>query len=220
MKVLVIDVGGTNLKLLATGQEEIRKVPSGPTFTAQQMVEKALALAHGWEYDVVTIGYPGPVVHGRPALEPVNIGPGWVDFDFASHFGKPVKIVNDAAMQAMGSYEGGRMLFIGLGTGMGTALIIEKVVAPMELGHLPYRKRTFEDYVGRRGLQRLGKKKWRQAVEDVVARLQAALIADYVVLGGGNVKKLDRIPPGARPGDNRRAFEGGFRLWTGEFQGV
>src|SRR5262245_26573581 len=221
MKVLVVDVGGTNCKILATGQEEIRKTPSGPAFGPEQMVEKVLAMAHGWEYEAVTIGYPGPVIQNRPALEPVNIGPGWVDFDFGSRFGKPVKVINDAAMQAMGSYQGGRMLFVGLGTGMGTAMIIDKVVAPMELGHLPYRKRkSFEDYVGTRGLQRLGKKKWRAAVEDVVGRLQAALIADYVVLGGGNVKKLDRLPPGTRPGDNRPAFEGGFRLWTGEYHGV
>jgi polyphosphate glucokinase len=192
----------------------MRKFPSGPALTPKEMVEKIQQATADWDYEVVSIGYPGPVIRGKIALEPHNLGPGWVDFDFAAHFGKPVKIMNDAAMQALGSYEGGRMLFIGLGTGMGSALVIDGVVAPLELAHLPYRKgRTFEDYVGLRGLERLGKKGWQEAVEDVVARLQAALVADTVVLGGGNAKKLRWLPPGARMGDNSHAFQGGFRLW-------
>jgi polyphosphate glucokinase len=214
MKILAIDVGGTNVKILATGQEEMRRIPSGPTMTPARMVEAVKELARDWDYDVISIGYPGPVVNGKPALEPHNLGEGWVSFDFAAAFGKPVKIVNDAAMQALGSYEGGRMLFLGLGTGLGSALIIDGTLAPLELAHLPYKKkRTFEDYVGIRGLDRLGKKKWQRAVEDVAARLQAALVADYVVLGGGNSKKLTHLPHGARLGENDNAFIGGYRLW-------
>jgi polyphosphate glucokinase len=214
MKILVIDVGGTNVKILATGQQEVRKIPSGPNMTAAQMVEEVTQAANDWQYDMVSIGYPGPVVNGSPALEPRNLGPGWMDFDFAGHFGRPVKVMNDAAMQALGSYEGGRMLFLGLGTGMGSALIVDNAIAPLELAHLPYKKgRTFEDYVGQRGFKRLGKKKWQRTVEDVVARLQAALIADYVVLGGGNSKKLAHLPPGARLGHNQNAFLGGYRMW-------
>jgi polyphosphate glucokinase len=214
MKVLVVDVGGTNVKILATGQEEVRRFPSGPSLTAKQMIEGVQHLGQGWEYDAVSIGFPGPVVHGHPLNEPKNLGLGWVGVDYAAAFGKPVKIINDAAMQALGSYEGGRMLFLGLGTGLGTTLIIEGVVAAMELGHLPYKKKqSFEDYVGTRGLERLGKKAWREAVEDVVARLKAALVVDYVVLGGGNAKKLKVLPPGTRLGDNRNAFLGGYRLW-------
>jgi polyphosphate glucokinase len=215
MKTLVIDVGGTNIKMLATDQDAPRKFPSGPRMTALQMVENALKATADWEYDGVSIGYPGPVVHDKPLLEPRNLAPGWVDFDFSGAFGKPVKLINDAAMQALGSYEGGRMLFLGLGTGLGSALIIDGVVAPLELAHLPYRKRrTFEDYVGLRGLVRLGKKKWTIAVADVTARLQAAMVADSVVLGGGNAKKLKRLPTGARLGLNTNAFLGGFRLWN------
>jgi polyphosphate glucokinase len=214
MKILVIDVGGTNVKLLASGQRVPRKFPSGPQLTAEQMVERVLKETNAWDYEVITIGYPGPVVKNKLVLEPVNLGPGWVDFDFEGGFGKPVKLVNDAAMQALGSYQGGRMLFIGLGTGMGTAMIINNVIAPLELAHLPYRKgKTFEDYVGRRGLERMGKKRWQRAVEDVVARLQAAMVADSIVLGGGNAKKLKRLPPGAKLGDNINAFRGGFRVW-------
>jgi polyphosphate glucokinase len=220
MKILVIDVGGTNVKILATGQQEIRKIPSGQNMTATQMVQEVLQAAHDWEFDTVSIGYPGPVINGSPALEPKNLGPGWVEFDFGAHFKRPVRVINDAAMQALGSYEGGRMLFLGLGTGLGSALIIERVVAPLELAHLPYKKgRTFEDYVGIRGYKRLGKKKWQTAVEDVVARLQGALIADYVVLGGGNSKKLQRLPPGARLGDNQNAFTGGHRMWEDKVAG-
>ena len=201
MKVLVIDVGGTNIKAFASDEAEVRKFPSGPTLTPKQMVEGVLKLAGDWKYDVITIGYPGPVIHGRLALEPRNLGVGWVDYDFAAHFGKPVKLINDAAMQGLGSYEGGRMLFLGLGTGLGSALIIDHIIAPLELAHLPYKKRrTFEDYVGLRGLKRLGKKKWQNAVEDVVARLQAALVADSVVLGGGNAKLLNACPRGVHGG--------------------
>ena len=216
MKILAVDVGGTNVKLLATGQEEERRIPSGPTLSAATMVEQVLAATKDWDYEAVSIGYPGPVVHGKPLLEPKNLAPGWVGFDFAAHFGRPTKVMNDAAMQALGSYEGDRMLFLGLGTGLGSALIVDHVVAPLELAHLPYKKKsTFEDYVGLRGLQRLGKRKWRRAVADVVARLKAALIADYVVLGGGNAKKLKELPAGSRLGDNKNAFLGGFRLWEG-----
>jgi polyphosphate glucokinase len=214
VKALVRDVGGTTLKALATGQREPRKVASGPKMTARGMVAAAKRLASDWSYDVVSIGYPGPVLHGRPVAEPMNLGGGWVGFDFRKAFGKPVRVVNDAAMQALGSYEGGRMLFLGLGTGLGSALIDDGRLEPMELAHLPYRKgRTYEDYVGRRGLERLGKKRWRKAVADVVDRLATALEADSVVLGGGNARLFDSPPKGARLGDNANAFRGGFLLW-------
>jgi polyphosphate glucokinase len=220
MKILVIDVGGTHIKLLATGNQEPRKFPSGPDLTAREMVAKVLDETKDWDFDFITMGYPGPVVHGKPHLEPHNLGRGWVGFDYAGHFGKPIKIINDAAMQALGSYRGGRMLFLGLGTGLGSALILDHVIAPMELAHLPYKKRkTMEDYVGLRGLEKLGHKKWHRAVEDVVARLKAALLADYVVLGGGNVKELKTLPPGVHRGDNLDAFKGGFRLWEKKYQG-
>jgi len=213
MKVLAIDVGGNNVKILATGEEAPRKFPSGPTLTAEQMAQGVLQAAEGWDYDAVSIGFPGPVSQGRPTKEPVNLGPGWVGFDFEAAFHRPVKVINDAAMQALGSYEGGKMLFLGLGTGLGSTMVVGGVVVPMELGHLPYRKHTFEDYVGNRGLLRLGKKRWRESVADVVARLRAALLPDYVILGGGNVKKLKDLPEGARLGSNDNAFRGGFRLW-------
>lgn len=214
MNILAIDVGGTHVKVLATGQEEACKIVSGPEMTAKLMVEQVLEAAKDWKYDAVSIGYPGPVMHGVPLMEPRNLGRGWVHYDFAAHFGKPVKVINDAAMQALGSYEGGRMLFLGLGTGLGSTLIVDNVIVSMELAHLPYKKgQTFEDYVGLRGLQRLGKKKWQRAVEDVIARLKAALVVDYVVIGGGNARKLNLLPPYARLGDNRNAFTGGFRLW-------
>jgi polyphosphate glucokinase len=214
MQILAIDIGGTNVKLLASGQTEARRFPSGPTLTPAQMVEGVLANIQGWKFDAVTIGYPGPVVHGRPLLEPKNLGRGWVGFDFAAKLGKPTRMINDAAMQALGSYDGGRMLFLGLGTGLGTTFIIDKTIAPMELAHLPYRKgHTFEDYVGERGLVRLGRRKWERSVHDVTARLKAALVADYVVIGGGNSKKLEELPPGCRLGSNANAFTGGYRLW-------
>ncbi len=213
-RVLVVDVGGTHVKALATGHRTPRKIPSGPTMTAREMVRAVKELVADWGYDVVSIGYPGVVVHGRPVAEPHNLGPGWVGFDFARAFGRPVRIVNDAAMQAIGSYRRGRMLFLGLGTGLGSALIVDGVVEPMELGHLPYEKgRTYEDYVGLQGLERLGTKKWRRHVADVSERLAAALEADEVVIGGGNAKRLKRLPDHARVGSNRNAFVGGFRLW-------
>jgi polyphosphate glucokinase len=213
VKILVIDIGGTNVKMLASGQREPRKFPSGPTMTPREMAAGVKHAVQGWKYDAVSIGYPGPVRDGRPASEPHNLAKGWVAFNYRAAFGLPVKIINDAAMQALGSYEGGRMLFLGLGTGLGSTLIADGVVMPMELGHLPYKKGTFEDYVGIRGLERRGKKKWRGAVEDVIARLVAALQPDSVVLGGGNVKKLKALPPLCRAGVNANAFLGGFRLW-------
>jgi polyphosphate glucokinase len=211
--VLVVDVGGTSVKILATGQAEHRSFPSGPTMTPKRMVSEVKKLAGDWMHDVVSIGYPGPVLRGRPVAEPYNLGRGWVGFDFAAAFGRPVKVVNDAAMQALGSYKGGKMLFLGLGTGLGTAMIVEGIVEPMELGHLPYKKGTYEDYVGRAGLERHGKKKWRRHVADVVARLVAALEPDDTVIGGGNVRKLEALPPHCRAGDNANAFRGGFRMW-------
>jgi polyphosphate glucokinase len=213
MNVLVIDVGGTHVKILATGQTERREFVSGPTMTPAEMVAGVLKAAEGWAYEVVSMGYPGPVLRGKPLAEPHNLGPGWVGFDFESAFKHPVKIINDAAMQALGSYRGGRMLFLGLGTGLGSAMIVDGILEPMELGHLPYRKATFEDYVGIRGLDRLGRKKWRKRVADVIERLAGATEADEVVLGGGNVKKLAELPPRCREGDNDNAFLGGFRLW-------
>ena len=214
MKILVIDVGGTHVKCLATGRRLVRKIDSGPTLTARRMVRAVRALTADWSYQAVTIGYPGPVLHGRVVSEPHNLGGGWVGLDFRSAFARPVKILNDAAMQALGSYRGGRMLFLGLGTGLGSAMIVDGLLEPMELAHLPYRNgRTYEDYVGLRGLESRGKKKWRRSVADVVARLAGALEVDDVVLGGGNIKHLRRAPAGARLGDNRNAFVGGFRVW-------
>jgi polyphosphate glucokinase len=214
MKVLVIDVGGTHVKILATGQEESREFESAPTMTARQMVAGVKKLAGSWRYDAVSIGYPGAVARNRPVAEPHNLGRGWVSFDFEAAFGCRAKVINDAAMQALGSYEGGCMLFLGLGTGLGSAMVIGGVAQPMELAHLPYKKGgTFEDYVGKRGLDRLGKKKWAKAVEDVVKRLKYALQADYVVIGGGNAKRLGELPDGARLGANANAFVGGVRLW-------
>jgi polyphosphate glucokinase len=198
MNVLVVDIGGNHVKILATGQETSRRFESGPTMTPEQMVAGVKKLAEGWSFDVISIGYPGPVLRGRPVSDPKNLGAGWVGFDFEAAFGCTVKVINDAAMQALG---------------LGSAMIVEGVVEPMELAHLPYRRGTFEDYVGIRGLDRLGKKRWRQAVNDVVARLSAALEPDDVVIGGGNVKKLKELPVGARAGDNDNAFLGGFVLW-------
>jgi polyphosphate glucokinase len=212
--ILVIDVGGTHVKVRDQRHREALKIPSGPTMTARQMVAAVKKTVAEWDYSAVSIGYPGPVLHGRPFIEPHNLGSGWVGFDFKKAFGKPVRIVNDAVMQALGSYEGGRMLFLGLGTGLGSAFIVDGVLEPMELAHLPYKGgRTYEDYVGLRGLERLGKKKWRKCVFDVVKLLKSALEADTVVLGGGNAKLLKTVPPGARLGDNANAFRGGVRLW-------
>ncbi len=212
-RVLVVDVGGTHVKVLATGQETHRKFDSGPTMTVDQMVSGVKQLAADWTFDAVTIGYPGPVRKNRPILEPHNLAPGWVDFDYDAAFGCPVKLINDAAMQALGSYAGGKMLFLGLGTGLGSCMIVEGIIEPMELGHLPYKKATYEDYIGLRGMKRAGKKKWREYVADIVTRLIAALLPDEVVLGGGNACKLKELPPSCRLGDNSNAFLGGFRLW-------
>jgi polyphosphate glucokinase len=213
MKVLAIDVGGTHVKMLATDQKEPQEFVSGPRMTAKQMVATVKKLTADWNYDAVSIGYPGPLLHGRILREPYNLGSGWVSFNFEKAFGCPVKVVNDAAMQALGSYKGGSMLFLGLGTGLGSAMIVDEVLEPMEIGHLPYRKSIYEDYVGLRGLKRFGKKKWRKYVADVVERLAAALEPDDIVLGGGNVKHLEDLPKGCRRGDNANAFIGGFRLW-------
>lgn len=212
--ILVIDVGGTHIKVLATGQKVSVKIDSGPKMTAKKMVKEVRNATKDWNYSVVSIGYPGPVVHGHPLSEPHNLGGGWVGCDFRKAFGRPVKILNDAAMQALGIYRGGRMLFLGLGTGLGSAMIVDGILEPMEVAHLPYKKgRTFEDYLGIRGLKRLGKKKWRRYVASITEQLKNALEADYVVLGGGNAKLLKTMPPGSRLGENSSAFTGGFRLW-------
>ena len=219
MKILVLDIGGTNLKIYATGHLEAIKVPSGKTFTPKKCLQAVQEATAGWAYAGISIGYPGPVLHGKPVHDPANLGPGWVDFDFAKAFGCPVRIINDAAMQALGSYRGGRMLFLGLGTGLGSAFIVDGVVEPMELAHLPYKHgKSFEEHVGAAALERVGKKKWNKAVHDVVAQLKTALQADYVVLGGGNVKRLAVLPPGTFAGANSNACEGGFRMWQSEKQ--
>jgi polyphosphate glucokinase len=212
-RVLVIDIGGKSVKILASGHTVRRSFPSGPKLTPKGMVSGVKKLAADWAYDVVAIGYPGQVLQGRPVAEPRNLGRGWVGFDFAGALGRPVKIVNDATMQAIGSYRGGKMLFLGLGTGLGSTLIVDGVIAPMELGHLPYKKGTYEDYVGRAGLERFGKTKWRRHIADVMSRLIAAFEPDETVIGGGNVKKLAALPPRVRAGDNANALRGGFRLW-------
>src|SRR5271157_3076839 len=213
MNVLTVDVGGTNVKILATGQDAPRKTPSGPTLTAKRMVSEVKELAGDWKYDAVAIGYPGLVMYGRPISEPHNLAPGWVGFDFEKAFGCPVRVINDAAMQALGSYKGGKMLFLGLGTGLGSTMVIDGEVQPMELAHLPFKKSTYEDYVGVRALERVGKKKWRRRVEEVVSYLINALEPEDVVLGGGNVKVLKELPKGCRAGNNANAFLGGFRMW-------
>jgi polyphosphate glucokinase len=214
MKVLVIDIGGTHVKIMATGHGKERKAESGPAMSAQDMVDTVLDLAGQWKFKAVSMGYPGPVVHGRPVLEPKHLAPGWVGFDFEHAFSRKVRIVNDALMQAVGSYQGGRMLFLGLGTGLGSAMVVENIAQPMELAHLPYKDgRTFEQYLGEAALEQMGQEAWRREVAAVVARLQAALEPEYVVLGGGNVRLLEELPPGCRRGDNKDAFAGGFRLW-------
>jgi len=214
VKILVVDIGGNNVKLLASGQKTPRKVPSGPALTPLRMATSVRKAVAGWTYDAVTIGFPGPVNDGRPAQEPVNLGRGWVRFDYARALGKPVRLVNDAVMQALGSYRGGRMLFLGLGTGLGTALVVEGHVQPLEIAHLPYRDgKTYEDFLGKRGLDRMGRKGWRRLVGEIVPRLHAAFQVDEVVVGGGNVKQLKSLPQGCRLGSNAHAFVGGFRLW-------
>jgi len=215
--VLVIDIGGTHVKVMSREHPDAVKIPSGPAMTPKAMVAAVRKVIKGWDFSVIAIGYPGPVSSGRPITDPHNLGPGWIGFDFAKAFHHPVKLVNDAAMQALGSYEGGKMLFLGLGTGLGTALIIDGVLQPMEMAHMPYRKnRTYEDYIGERGLKRLGKKRWRVHVNKITEQLKAALAADYVVLGGGNAKLLKELPEGARLGDNHNALFGGLRLWQDE----
>jgi polyphosphate glucokinase len=220
MRILVIDVGGTHVKMLATGRRRRVEFPSGPKMTPAKMIAEVRVAAAGWKYDAISIGYPGVVVQGRPISEPPHLGAGWVGFDFKRALGRPVKIVNDAAMQALGSYEGGRMLFLGLGTGLGSALVVDNMLEPMELAHLPFKKgRSYEDYLGLAGLGRLGKKKWRHEVAEAVQALKSAVQADYVVLGGGNARLLKKLPPGARLGDNSNAFRGGYRLWATRYIG-
>ena len=213
MNVLAIDIGGTNIKILATGQTEARKFPSGKSMTPAEMVAGVIKLAKDWQYDVISIGYPGIIKKGKIVTEPYNLGPGWTTFDFEAAFKLPMKIMNDAAMQALGSYEEGVLLFLGLGTGLGSAIVVEGAVVPMEVAHLSYKKGTYEDYMGLRGLERMGKKKWRRHVTFGVERLVAAIHPDDVVLGGGNSKKLKKLPPGCRLGNNSFAFTGGFRMW-------
>lgn len=213
MNVLVIDIGGTNVKFLAAGHDAPRKFPSGDELTPEQMVSGVLAATKDWNYEAVSVGFPGPVLCGQPMTEPVNLGPGWMGFDFLGAFGKPVKVINDAAMQALGSYQGGKLLFLGLGTGIGAAIILDGVLEPMEIGRIHYKKRNLEHYVGNRGRKRLGQKKWQREVEKAVARLIEVLKPTDVVLGGGNAKKLKPLPPGTRLGDNSFAFLGGFRMW-------
>ena len=213
-RVLAIDIGGSHVKMRVFGRRELRQFESGPKLTPRQMVAHVHELTGDWTYDAVSIGYPGVVVLGKVVAEPHNLAPGWVGFDFRKAFGRPTRVMNDAAMQALGSYEGGRMLFLGLGTGLGSAMIVDGVVAPMEIAHLPYQKgRTYEEWVGERGRKRLGGKRWRRIVGDVVTQLSAVLEADYVVIGGGNARKLKRLPKNARLGSNDFAFLGGFRVW-------
>ena len=221
MKVLAIDIGGTHVKLLVTGQKEHSEFASSPGLTPAMLLAGVRQLAKDWKYDGVSFGYPGGVCHNRPLAEPFNLGSGWFGFDYRAAFKRPVKNINDAAMQALGSYRRGRMLFLGLGTGLGSAMIVDGLLEPMELGHLPYKKSIYEDYVGIRGLEMYGKKRWRNYVADVVEQFIAALEPDDVVLGGGNVNKLKVLPPGCRKGDSANAFLGGFRLWkeTGARQG-
>ena len=214
MRVLVIDIGGTHVKVYSTGRREPLKIDSGPTMTPKEMVAAVRANTGSWKYDAVSIGYPGPVVHGKPLSDPANLGKGWLGFDFEKAFGRPVKLINDAAMQALGSYRGGRMLFLGLGTGLGSALVVDGVLEPMELAHLPYKHgKTFEEFVGTAALKRKGEKRWIKNVFEVVEELRNALQPEYVVLGGGNAKRLKKLPPDTIRGDNENARKGGLRLW-------
>ncbi len=214
--VLAVDVGGSHVKARRSNDEEMRRFKSGRGLTGQEMADGVRKLIEGWDYDVVSLGVPAQVRAGLVAHEPVNLGEGWVGFDYEGAFGKPTRVVNDAVMQALGSYRGGRMLFLGLGTGLGSAMIVEGVVEPMELGHLPYKKATYEDYVGTRGRKRLGRKRWEKAVHEIVGAFADALQPDYVVIGGGNADDLAELPPNTRRGDNDNAFVGGFRLWDDE----
>lgn len=220
MKVLVIDVGGTHVKVASTDNRTPVRIISGPEMTAARMVEQVLAATKGWEYDAVSIGYPGPVEHDHPLAEPHNLAPGWIDFPYQKTFGKPLRFINDAAMQALGGYKGGRMLFIGLGTGMGSAVVFDGTVVPLELAHLPYRKgRTYEEYVGEEGLKERGKKRWRKSVLDIINRLQAALVCDYVLVGGGNSKLMKNLPNHVILGANSNAIKGGLKLWEKQYRG-
>ena len=213
-RVLVVDIGGNNIKLRASGRTRLLKIPSGRRLTPKRMIKLVLAATADWKYDVISIGYPGQVRKNRPASDPVNLAKGWVGVDYEGAFGRPVRIINDAAMQALGSYRGGRMLFLGLGTGLGAAMIVDGVLAPLELGHLPYKNgRTYEDYVGEHGRRRSGNHKWRRTVADVVERFTEALQPEYIVIGGGNVRRLESLPPGVRRGANTNAFRGGQLLW-------
>lgn len=214
MKILVIDIGGTNIKIASSEIRVPVKIPSGPTLTAEQMTKDVLAATAGWDYDCISIGYPGPVVHDHPLEEPHNLAPGWIDFAYQKAFGKPLRFINDAAMQALGGYQGGRMLFLGIGTGLGSAMIFDGVVIPLELAHLPYKKgRTYEEYVGLAGLERRGVERWQKSVLDIIQRLQAALICDSVLLGGGNAKLMKDLPSYVVLGSNSNAIEGGIKLW-------
>jgi polyphosphate glucokinase len=215
MKVLSIDIGGTHVKILLSGEEEPRKTTSGHDFTPDQLVKDVAVLAKGWKYDVISIGFPAPVHNNLPVAEPFNLGGGWIDFNYEKAFGCPVKMINDAAMQALGSYKGGKMLFLGLGTGLGSAVVTDQALLPLELGHLPYKKKTFEDYVGNRSLEKKGKGPWKKHVFEAVELLTAAILPDYVVLGGGTAKILKKLPPECLAGNNDNAFEGGFRMWSG-----
>jgi polyphosphate glucokinase len=214
MKVLVIDIGGTHIKVASSDMRVPIKIPSGPTMTASRMAQQVLTATEGWAYECISIGYPGPVVHDRPLAEPHNLGAGWIDFSYSKAFGKPIRFINDAAMQALGGYKGGHMLFLGTGTGLGSTLIYDGTVIPLELAHLPYKKgRTYEDYIGLSGLQLRGKKRWRRSVLDIINRLQAAFICDYVLLGGGNARMMKGLPPHVILGANSNAIDGGIRLW-------
>ncbi len=214
MKVLVVDIGGTHIKVASTDMRVPVKIPSGPDLSAKQMVDDVLRATKGWEYDRISLGYPGPVTNDAPKAEPHNLGPGWTDFNYAGAFSKPYRFVNDAAMQALGGYKGGRMLFLGTGTGLGSAMVFDGIVVPLELAHLPYRHgRTYEEYIGLAGLERRGKKRWRLSVLDIIDRLQAAMVCDYVLLGGGNAKLMKDLPAGVILGANSNAIEGGLKLW-------
>jgi polyphosphate glucokinase len=214
MKVLVIDIGGTNIKVASTDMRVPIKIPSGPGMTAEQMTKDVLAATAGWSYDCVSIGYPGPVVHHRPIAEPHNLGGGWIDFPYEKSFGKPLRFINDAAMQALGGYKGGRMLFLGTGTGLGSAMIFDSIIIPLELAHLPYKKGlTYEEYIGLVGLERRGVKRWRKSVLDIISRLQAAMVCDTVLLGGGNAKLMKSLPNHVILGANTNAIDGGIKLW-------
>lgn len=221
MKVLVIDIGGTHIKLASTDHMVPLKIVSGPEMTAEMMAKQVMEACDGWEYDAITIGFPGPVEHDRPLAEPHNLGSGWTEFPYHSTFRRPLRFINDAAMQALGGYKGGKMLFLGIGTGLGTALISDGTVVPLELAHLPYRNnRTYEEYVGLAGLERRGKKRWRASVLDVIARLRGAFVVDYVVLGGGNAKLIKTLPKDVILGANSNAIAGGIALWRGSAEGT